>query len=180
MADPPVDSSLNRFVQAIPMPFGILRRGCAPVEDGSSSEEELEAPEETLRGANFVDLHSSSDEISPTPTRDEEHGAAMLQALSHTAREETMEEEDGNRKPAARPRKKAKASSRTKKKSTNGTNAAGPEVVLEPSVDPPRKKVAKPTQAMEEAYDAGYDSDGWEGPPKTQELQPHAKCTQRT
>ena len=91
MAETPADPSINRLVQAVRLPFSLLGRGCAAVENDSSSDEEVQGPEESVRNANFVDLHCRSEDVaSPLrqTTREEQHGAAMLQALSQSGREE--------------------------------------------------------------------------------------------
>ena len=76
---------------------------------------------------------------------------------------DTMSDDDG--KPAARPvtarksRRQAKAKRRT-------PSADEMEITtVAPSLDPPRAKFPKPLE-LEEDNDAGYDTDGWDGPPR--------------
>ena len=51
--------------------------------------------------------------------------------------------------------------------STNNTMVAtrSNNSLADPAVDPPRVQRDEPTGAEEEAFEEGYDSDGWEGPP---------------
>ena len=57
----PVNTGINRLVQAVNFPLGLLGRGRAPVEASSSSDDE-EEPQQTLEEDKIVDHHGKKND----------------------------------------------------------------------------------------------------------------------
>ena len=75
-----MNTGINRLVQAVNFPLGLLGRGRAPVEASSSSDDE-EEPQQTLEEDKIVDHHGKKNDggaSAATPSRDTVHVASTL------------------------------------------------------------------------------------------------------
>ena len=149
MAPPtPQNLGVTSLLQGINNGLSFLARNRGPrLDEDSSSDDDVLVASNLGENTNFGDnAQTSTVAALPSPPNNQvnKENEAVVSPTS------TM----------AKPRKKK---ARTNKKKSPSKNE-GP-VLNHPSVDPPRRQVTNPS-SMQEAFDAGYDSDGWEGPPK--------------
>jgi len=138
----PQNGCINTLLQGLNSGLTLFSRASVPGADEHESSDDdfvLASCSETV--AENDDSRQSCDVASaPTPTNNNIHHHNVVVSPNTTM-------------PKA---KKKKIATKKAKAPVTGDNG-------HPSVDPPRKRVVDPT-LMEEAFENGYDSDGWEGP----------------
>ena len=100
----PMNTGINRLVQAVNFPLGLLGRGRAPLEADSSDDDEGR-PQELLHQLDEI-VHQHGQNSAAT-SRDTVAAASLLSSLTKTVNvreEEDDMEDDGDKKPAARRR----------------------------------------------------------------------------
>jgi len=157
MASSPVNWNITSLLQGVNSGLARLRHG-PPVLDRSSSDEDESVHDEIEANTDKV-----GNDIGTKDVTIADGGQANIQTpvINH-GDEETA---GGNKKPAAKPAKhtKKRAEKKAESRPKNNHKKKIDNNDDDPDIDPPRKTMPNLLE-MEEAFDQGYDSDGWSGP----------------
>ena len=160
MAPPtPQNGSITRLLQGLNSGLNnLVRRGGPNVEKDASSDEEdrhNQTSTDDVRLStvdNNVDSTTNKDDLVETAQESGANTMAESQDKAAAVATTNMDSKEKKKKDAPDHGKRSK---KTNAKRNNNDKKA----------DPPRKKLPNLLE-MEEAFEHGYDSDGWEGPPR--------------
>ena len=161
-AHTPQNGHINRLLQGINNGFSLFSLGrdnSGARGENVAAETATEIHDEIVREPNVVtvanvvdagDNNTSFDNVNLPPATPQDHNP--------TPKPVTMD----TRKKSAKEKNKSTKNGKTKKAKEKPQPK---DNNCHPSVDPPRTKASNPLE-MEAAFDEGYDSDGWVGPPR--------------
>ena len=167
MAHTPQQNTINRLLQGLNNGLNIFKKDGGPRIDSDSLSDE----EERIKDMPSI-LNSNANGIGSVTVADNNvhlNNISNISTPGETTKINVVTSDamaTGKRTPPKHKRAKKPPGSAASKKNNKANNSQSNDTkkTTDPSVDPPRKKVINPLE-MEEAFDNGYDSDGWEGPP---------------